>query len=108
VAAPKAEHAPNAKIDAAAHKPAAAAPEAKEVHKQPAPAAAQKKEEVYDAMYYLKSAIAGGLCCSVTHGAVCPIDVVKCAFLSLPSSFRVLIFVAGRASNCSPRSTTRA
>jgi len=36
-------------------------------------------EPVYNVTYYLKAAIAGGLCCSVTHGAVCPIDVVKCA-----------------------------
>jgi len=28
-------------------------------------------------MYYVKAAAAGGLCCSVTHGAVVPIDVVK-------------------------------
>jgi len=34
-------------------------------------------EPVYNVTYYLKAAIAGGLCCSVTHGAVCPIDVVK-------------------------------
>lgn len=34
----------------------------------------QKK---YDLMYYVKAAAAGGVCCSVTHGAVCPIDVVK-------------------------------
>jgi len=27
--------------------------------------------------YYLKSALAGGICCSITHGAVCPVDVVK-------------------------------
>lgn len=27
--------------------------------------------------YYLKSAIAGGICCSITHGALCPVDVVK-------------------------------
>ena len=25
----------------------------------------------------VKGALAGGLCCGVTHGAVCPIDVVK-------------------------------
>lgn len=31
----------------------------------------------FDLMYYVKAAAAGGLCCSVTHGAVCPIDVVK-------------------------------
>lgn len=31
----------------------------------------------YDAMYYLKGAAAGGICCSITHGALCPVDVVK-------------------------------
>lgn len=34
-------------------------------------------ETKYDLMYYIKAAIAGGICCSVTHGAMCPIDVVK-------------------------------
>jgi len=27
--------------------------------------------------YYLKGALAGGACCSITHGALCPVDVVK-------------------------------
>lgn len=31
----------------------------------------------FDSTYYLKSALAGGICCSFTHGAVCPVDVVK-------------------------------
>merc|ERR1719446_1919297 len=31
----------------------------------------------FDLMYYTKAALAGGICCSVTHAAVCPIDVVK-------------------------------
>lgn len=31
----------------------------------------------HDLMYYLKGAAAGGICCSVTHGALCPVDVVK-------------------------------
>jgi len=31
----------------------------------------------FDTMYYTKSALAGGICCSLTHGAVCPVDVVK-------------------------------
>lgn len=31
----------------------------------------------YDAMYYLKGAAAGGICCSITHGALTPVDVVK-------------------------------
>jgi solute carrier family 25 phosphate transporter 3 len=28
-------------------------------------------------MYYIKGAAAGGICCSITHGALCPVDVVK-------------------------------
>jgi hypothetical protein len=31
----------------------------------------------YDLMYYLKAATAGGICCSITHGALTPVDVVK-------------------------------
>lgn len=31
----------------------------------------------FDTTYYLKGALAGGLCCSITHGALCPVDVVK-------------------------------
>ena len=27
--------------------------------------------------YYVKAALAGGICCGVTHGALCPVDVVK-------------------------------
>uniref|UniRef100_A0A7S2GQF7 Mitochondrial phosphate carrier protein n=1 Tax=Helicotheca tamesis TaxID=374047 RepID=A0A7S2GQF7_9STRA len=34
-------------------------------------------EKVYDFMYYLKGAAAGGICCSITHGALTPVDVVK-------------------------------
>jgi len=35
------------------------------------------KDKVYDLAYYLKGALAGGICCGVTHGALCPVDVVK-------------------------------
>jgi len=38
----------------------------------PSPAATN-----YDFMYYLKGAAAGGICCSITHGALTPVDVVK-------------------------------
>ena len=34
-------------------------------------------EKNYDFMYYLKGAAAGGICCSITHGALTPVDVVK-------------------------------
>ena len=33
--------------------------------------------KVYDLAYFLKGALAGGICCAVTHGALCPVDVVK-------------------------------
>ena len=33
-------------------------------------------EKKYDTMYYLKGAAAGGICCSITHGALTPVDVV--------------------------------
>jgi len=38
----------------------------------PSPAGAN-----YDLTYYLKGAAAGGICCSITHGALTPVDVVK-------------------------------
>ena len=31
----------------------------------------------FDSTYYLKGALAGGICCGFTHGALCPVDVVK-------------------------------
>jgi len=31
----------------------------------------------FGASYYLKGALAGGICCSITHGALTPVDVVK-------------------------------
>lgn len=44
----------------------------------PSPASGDKAEleQKYDAMYYLKGAAAGGICCSITHGALTPVDVV--------------------------------
>ena len=31
----------------------------------------------FGAKYYLSGALAGGICCSITHGALTPVDVVK-------------------------------
>lgn len=31
----------------------------------------------FDVTYYTKAAIAGGICCGVTHGALTPVDVIK-------------------------------
>jgi len=39
--------------------------------------ATSAKETVYDVAYYTKAALAGGICCGITHGALCPVDVVK-------------------------------
>ncbi len=44
----------------------------------PSPAA----DATYDLMYYLKGAAAGGICCSITHGALTPVDVVKVSSLA--------------------------
>jgi len=46
------------------------------------PAPAEAKSSCYDfsiytGSYFLTGALAGGVCCSLTHGAACPIDVVK-------------------------------
>ena len=47
-------------------------PETGSVLLAPSPAGA-----TYDLMYYVKGAASGGICCSITHGALCPVDVVK-------------------------------
>lgn len=39
-----------------------------------APSPAAGGTQKYDLMYYLKGAAAGGICCSVTHGALTPVD----------------------------------
>jgi solute carrier family 25 phosphate transporter 3 len=31
----------------------------------------------YNLSYYVKGAISGGICCSITHAALCPVDVCK-------------------------------
>mmetsp|Transcript_14781 Transcript_14781/g.27350 ORF Transcript_14781/g.27350 Transcript_14781/m.27350 type:complete len:344 (+) Transcript_14781:62-1093(+) len=65
---------PLAKIVAAQR---AAEPRAVMAH-SPAPVTALSAPDTkYDLMYYLKGALAGGICCGVTHGALCPVDVVK-------------------------------
>lgn len=41
----------------------------------------------FDINYYTKSALAGGICCSITHGAVCPVDVVKTRMQLEPAKY---------------------
>lgn len=35
------------------------------------------KDSAQGVAHFAKGALAGGICCSVTHGALCPVDVVK-------------------------------
>jgi len=41
----------------------------------------------FDLNYYIKAATAGALCCSATHGAVCPVDVVKTRMQLNPAKY---------------------
>ena len=36
---------------------------------------------------YLKGGLSGGICCAVTHGALCPVDVVKTRIQLDPATF---------------------
>merc|ERR1711998_105881 len=60
-------------------KPFVASPSEKKV---PFIAAPKEGKSLYDFSkyglgYFLNGALAGGLCCSITHGGMCPVDVVK-------------------------------
>jgi solute carrier family 25 phosphate transporter 3 len=46
----------------------------------------------YDLNYYLKGALAGGICCSITHGALCPVDVVKTKIQLDPVKYNTGLF----------------
>ena len=43
----------------------------------PRPVAMSGGKKVYDLDYFLRGALAGGICCSITHGGMTPVDVVK-------------------------------
>jgi len=42
----------------------------------------------YSLGYYLNGALAGGICCSVTHGGMCPVDVVKTRIQLDPAKYK--------------------
>jgi solute carrier family 25 phosphate transporter 3 len=52
---------------------------------------------VYTSSYFLTGALAGGVCCSVTHGGACPIDVVKTRMQLDPELGSKGMLGAGRA-----------
>lgn len=43
----------------------------------------------YTLMYYLKGALAGGICCGITHGALTPVDVVKTRIQLEPETYNM-------------------
>ena len=43
--------------------------------------------EKYNMGYYLRGALAGGICCSITHGGLCPVDVVKTRIQLNPAKY---------------------
>mmetsp|Transcript_17805 Transcript_17805/g.38872 ORF Transcript_17805/g.38872 Transcript_17805/m.38872 type:complete len:323 (+) Transcript_17805:110-1078(+) len=45
----------------------------------------------YTPMYYLKGAASGGICCSITHGALTPVDVVKTRVQLDPTKYSGLV-----------------
>jgi hypothetical protein len=48
---------------------------------------ATSAEKNYDFNYFLKGALAGGICCSITHGGLTPVDVVKTRIQLDPVTF---------------------
>lgn len=46
-----------------------------------------EKQGPFDFTYYVKGALAGGICCSITHGALCPVDVVKTRIQLQPEKY---------------------
>jgi len=57
----------------------------------PKPLATSGAKKVYDLEYYLKGAAAGGICCSITHGALTPVDVVKTRMQLNPAEYPGMI-----------------
>lgn len=51
---------------------------------------APSKQE-YNLDYFLKGALAGGICCSVTHGALTPVDVVKTRMQLEPAKYTGMV-----------------
>ena len=45
--------------------------------------AASGDSPVFDLKYFLSGALAGGICCSITHGALTPVDVERRWFMVL-------------------------
>jgi solute carrier family 25 phosphate transporter 3 len=56
----------------------------------------QEQKNKYTLMYYVKGALAGGICCSITHAALCPVDVVKTRIQLDPAKYTKGLLGSGR------------
>ena len=89
---PSSLYAPTATMAAFKAQTAPAAPSAPSgfVHPASAGFTAQSQKE-YGLDYFLKGALAGGICCSVTHGALTPVDVVKTRMQLDPTKYTGMV-----------------
>ena len=91
---PSSLYTPTATMGLAAQSVAPAAPSpvrsAGFVHPAAAGFTAHSKKE-YGLDYFLKGALAGGICCSVTHGALTPVDVVKTRMQLDPAKYPSMV-----------------
>jgi len=89
---PSSLYAPTATMAAFKAQTAPAAPSAPSgfVHPASAGFTAHSQKE-YGLDYFLKGALAGGICCSVTHGALTPVDVVKTRMQLDPTKYTGMV-----------------
>ena len=89
---PSSLYAPTATMAAFKAQTAPAAPSAPSgfVHPASAGFTAHSQKE-YGLDYFLKGARAGGICCSVTHGALTPVDVVKTRMQLDPTKYTGMV-----------------
>ena len=89
---PSSLYAPTATMAAFKAQTAPAAPSAPSgfVHPASAGFTAHSQRE-YGLDYFLKGALAGGICCSVTHGALTPVDVVKTRMQLDPTKYTGMV-----------------
>jgi solute carrier family 25 phosphate transporter 3 len=63
---------------------------------QPSAQATADSFKKYNLMYYVKGALAGGICCSITHASLCPVDVVKTRIQLDPIKYNKGLLGSGR------------
>ena len=59
--------------------------------KHPAAGFMAPSKQEFGLDYFLKGALAGGICCSITHGALTPVDVVKTRMQLDPAKYTGMV-----------------